>query len=154
MSDLIIPCLTVWQPYASLMAEGLKAIETRGYPASRLGLQPGQLVAIHAAKRPMTWGEKQEWEEFLRGRGIYVRDLPYGAVLSVHRFKGDHQSFIFKHYRATYGFTEQEEMFGDYSDGRYGWLMPRVLQLTPRPHRGQQGIGRWTVPAEVAVLLE
>lgn len=152
MPELIIPCLTLWQPWASAMAEGLKRIETRDYSASRLGLQPGQLVAVHAAKRPMT---DEDWELWDATKLTELDpDIPYGAVLSVHRYEVSCLTKRICLYPERYELTEQEERFGDYSDGRWGWLMPLALKLdTPIPHRGQQGIGKWRVPDEVQALL-
>lgn len=42
--------ITLWQPYASLVALGVKTIETRSWPAPK-GLV-GQRIAIHAAAKP------------------------------------------------------------------------------------------------------
>ena len=40
--------ISLWQPYASLIAAGVKTIETRGWaPPKRL---MGQRIAIHAAR--------------------------------------------------------------------------------------------------------
>lgn len=61
-------CITVWQPYASLIVHGIKTIETRptepngpmripgrrGYPG--LPIQRGERIAIHAAARKPTTG--------------------------------------------------------------------------------------------------
>lgn len=45
-----LPAITVWQPWASLIALGVKTIETRSWPApDRL---VGQRIGIHAARRP------------------------------------------------------------------------------------------------------
>ena len=41
--------LTIWQPWASLIAEGVKTIETRSWPAPESVI--GDRIAIHAAKR-------------------------------------------------------------------------------------------------------
>lgn len=39
--------ISLWQPWASLIAAGVKSIETRGWPTNYRGQ-----IAIHAAKRP------------------------------------------------------------------------------------------------------
>lgn len=41
--------VSLWQPWASLIACGAKTIETRSWPAPRTVV--GQRIAIHAAKR-------------------------------------------------------------------------------------------------------
>lgn len=43
---LTVPAISLWQPWASLMASGHKSIETRSWSTHLRGL-----VAIHAAKR-------------------------------------------------------------------------------------------------------
>lgn len=45
------PAITVYQPWASLIAIGAKPFEFRGYPAPAKYV--GQRIAIHAAARPM-----------------------------------------------------------------------------------------------------
>ncbi|TRU31740.1 MAG: ASCH domain-containing protein [Microcystis aeruginosa Ma_QC_B_20070730_S2] len=40
--------ISLWQPWASLVANGLKLYETRGWPTKYRGV-----LAIHAAKRPL-----------------------------------------------------------------------------------------------------
>ncbi len=125
--------LSLWQPYASLMAEGHKKFETRSWPGRRAGLRPGDLLAVHAAKRPMLTDERVEWDGVLRGLGLSL-DLPYGAVLSVHRFRGSIRT-------EDAWVTEQEAQFGDYTPGRFAWEMPLVYRL-PEPFalKGAQGV--------------
>jgi activating signal cointegrator 1 len=43
------PVISLWQPWASLVALGVKTIETRSWPAPKSVI--GQIIAIHAAKR-------------------------------------------------------------------------------------------------------
>jgi hypothetical protein len=50
--------LTVYQPWASLIILGLKLHEFRGWPAPRF--VRGQRVIIHAAARPVRYGEVAE----------------------------------------------------------------------------------------------
>lgn len=45
--------ISLWQPYASLIAAGKKTIETRTH--SRRRSLAGQRIAIHAAKRKLTY---------------------------------------------------------------------------------------------------
>jgi len=44
-----VKALTLWQPYASLCALGVKTIKTRSWPAPKALI--GQRIAIHAATR-------------------------------------------------------------------------------------------------------
>lgn len=45
----VYPAITIWQPWATLIIEGLKPFEFRGWPAPRAHW--GKRVAIHAAAR-------------------------------------------------------------------------------------------------------
>jgi hypothetical protein len=48
--------------------------------------------------------------------------------------------------------TDQERAFGDYSPGRYAWLLADVRRLpVPIPARG--ALGLWTVPAEIEAQI-
>ena len=52
--------LTIWQPWASLVAEGVKTIETRSWPVPAALV--GQRIGIHAAARkPVPYGEVGDW---------------------------------------------------------------------------------------------
>lgn len=86
--------MTLWQPWASLMAEGIKTIETRPFPHPWRSAV-GERVAIHAAVRTPTEakvGRYQVWNEsgyvwWLDGReGDPHKDdviaLRFGAVLA------------------------------------------------------------------------
>jgi len=48
-APLTIPAVTLWQPWASLIASGAKPFETRAFPIPARLL--GKRVAIHAAAR-------------------------------------------------------------------------------------------------------
>ena len=132
-----LKCLTVYQPWASALACGLKTIETRGYPAERLGLRPGDLVAIHAAARRMTADDRAlAWRVGLNG---YLGDhnnepaiFPYSAVLCVLRY--------------------MESAPVDYSPGRWGWRFEHVKTFEePIPAKGRQGAWIWDVPEGVTL---
>ena len=86
-----LKALTLWQPWASLVAIGVKTIETRSWraPANLIG----ERIAIHAAaKRPqrgLTLGEWQVYEfpksspgEFFAiNEQVHERPLPLGAIV-------------------------------------------------------------------------
>ena len=57
MSDRPIKALTLWQPWASLIAWGEKQYETRSWSTEYRGL-----LAIHASKRETEW----EYNEGIR----------------------------------------------------------------------------------------
>lgn len=86
--------ITLWQPWASLIAEGVKTIETRGR-RSPWHTAIGQMIGIHAAKCRGGWGTdvggdsvRALWNTVpeISGRiGVPFDEWPRGAVLAVCR---------------------------------------------------------------------
>lgn len=81
--------LSLWEPHATAIAEGIKKYETRGWDL--LPRYIGVPVAIHAAKKPFR--EKDyEWEYFkevrdrLRVVGVPLHRLSYGRVVCIVTF--------------------------------------------------------------------
>lgn len=131
-----VACITLWQPYASLIFSGHKAFETRGfrYPAKL----EGQRLAIHAAKRPLaqcgvSLGLDRLCRQVFGDR--YAVSLPRGALLGSGRLEGcfstdDLRPFI----------NEHDDLTGDFRPGRFAWLLQDVTALPePRPMNGKQG---------------
>ncbi len=152
-------CISLWQPWATLMASGAKRIETRAW-APR-GLRTGQLVAIHAAKR---WtAEERELcqydRDFMRAlalateRGLWnLANPPLGCVVAIARFDKAIPVYKFFNGDAPGYLTGDEDVFGNYSPNRYGWVFSEVRPLQPIPLRGAQGLFDWTPPAELHYL--
>jgi hypothetical protein len=177
--------LTLTQPWASLVAIGAKAVETRSWGTSYRGP-----IAIHAAK-----GYPAEAQHFaldsiattalivgmqrhhLPYRHTFPDDLPRGAIVAVARLANvlpiedyrnlpkheciaiDDEGFVrVWMYGTAFGhalhvgdiqLVEHEAAFGDYTPGRFGWLLEDVRPLAePVVCRGNQGL--WNVPATIA----
>ncbi len=128
--------LSLWQPWASLMATGLKTIETRSWTTQYRGP-----LAIHAAKRPLTGNEKSllyGWA--CRGRipsgWLDSEPLPYGAILAVVELV---ECRLIP--RCIEPWFEKEEQFGNYARGRWAWITRNVRRLPePFSYRGAQGL--------------
>ena len=117
--------LSLWQPWASLIYDGRKKIETRDWEM----LYRGPL-AIHAAKR-MTTEEKWASEDF----GYEWKTLPLGAVLCIVNVV---DCVRFPHPKAP------PDEYGDFTGGRFGFLMEMVEKFErPIPAKGMQGIWNW-----------
>lgn len=132
--------ISLWQPWASAIAIGLKTNETRSWSTAYRGP-----LAIHAAKT-----DNEEIREFwawkacapLRERFGRFENLPRGAIVATCRLEE------VLHTTDVDGLTEQEKAFGNYSPGRYAWVLTEVLALpTPIPVRGSQGLFEWHAPA-------
>src|SRR4051812_2579174 len=97
--------ITLWQPWASLIADGRKTIETRPRPWHYLGS-----IAIHAGQRV----DRAACIKFGYDPDTIVR----GAVVCVVKHDGC----------AKFGpdFVAPDE-YGDYTPGRYGYWLRNVF---------------------------
>lgn len=129
-----IKALTLWQPWASFMALGLKRNETRSWSTSYRGP-----LAIHSAAKippPINFSfdvlrlaarKLGEWSDWPLGKILCVVDL----------------TEILPTYACPIR-DSMERMLGDYSKGRYAWHTT-MLQVfdEPIPAKGHQGLWDW-----------
>ncbi len=137
-----IKALSLWQPWATLIAVGLKKHETRSWSTPYRGP-----LAIHAAKRPpdMSYEDLGLSDEMI---ALLPRELPLGVVLCVVQLVDcipTHQLVRRPHFT-----TSTDYLLGDYSTGRYAWALSLIHVLRePAAARGSQGLWDWTVPEGV-----
>lgn len=141
--------LTLIQPWASLIADGRKTIETRSWaPPKRL---IGQRIAIHA-------GIKVENE--LAAKWGYER-LPVGAVIATAKLAGVRRvvdisagggmavcvSAYEKSGPDLFGgstrFLYEIDEYGDFGIGRVLWILDEVKRGIPMPAIGKLGLWYW-----------
>jgi activating signal cointegrator 1 len=150
--------LSLTQPWASLVALGAKKIETRSWSTLYRGM-----VAIHASKGFPGWAKEYCWETpFLKhlnknGNGGYsaicklIEELPRGKIVAVGRIENclptTTGSLISIHDQQPVKGTD-EYAFGDYSAGRYMWLLSNIIAL-PEPVDCRGALSLWEVPLEV-----
>lgn len=126
--------LTLWQPWATLMALDEKRIETRSWGTNYRGV-----LAIHAAKSmPAEARNLALCGTFARALARWEGPLPLGAVVTVVNlvdcFQITNRSFI----------AEPERSFGYYAAGRWAWVTQPLRRLArPIPARGAQGLWQW-----------
>lgn len=133
--------LSLWQPWATLMALGSKRIETRSWSTKYRGP-----LAIHAAKRfTRTERELCGLEPFagVLSAGGYddLDDLPLGALVAVVDLVDivPTDPTLFGAIRTELG--EHELSFGNYGPGRFAWKTENCRRLDdPVPWRGAQGL--------------
>lgn len=128
-------CISLWQPWASLIAANAKRYETRSWAPRYRGP-----LLIHAAKK-----NDAEIKPFLRdpqmrraltAGGIDPDTLPFGAVVAVADLTA-----VYRSEDARRDQSAQELDFGDWSDGRAVWRLDNVRRLaSPIPMKGQQGL--------------
>jgi hypothetical protein len=141
-----VKALSIWQPWASLIAIGAKTIETRHWEPSFALI--GQRIAIHASKtdRELRLCSYEPFDRFVPNAGL----LPLGAVIATARL---HMVVPItaqnvRGLRETPELTAQEAAFGDYTPGRFGWMLADVQRLDrPLRWRGAQGV--FEIPDDV-----
>jgi hypothetical protein len=169
--------ITLTQPWATLVAIGAKKIETRSWETlyrgplaihAAKGLGPGGKRAFYdqcyrqpflAALEPAMTGERE-----IAGVSIPHVDparLPLGAIVAVCELLGcewigyewpDDQQVMYtgKWGRAYAGhrLTDQERAFGDYTPGRFVWLLSNVRAL-PEPVPCKGALGLWNYEGQL-----
>lgn len=152
--------ITLTQPYASLVAIGAKKIETRSWSTSFRGP-----LAIHAAKGLGPVGGKVGFTELcvsspfweaLTGAGYcgpWGRQPPRGAIVAVCELAEcipiEEGLLSFQSPGVDWWIiTEQERAFGDYTPGRYAWLLSNVRAL-PEPIPAKGALGLWNYEGEL-----
>lgn len=132
--------ITVWQPWATLLATGQKHNETRSWKTSYRGE-----ILIHAAKTDhsgiLLHIPMEELKHF-QDAGV-VNKLPTGAIIGKANLVDCFQ--IDEAYRRKLQRGNPAELaFGDYTIGRYAWVMAdAILFNKPIPTKGKQGLWNW-----------
>ena len=166
--------LTIYQPWASLIAVGAKTYETRSWATRHRGP-----IAIHAGKKiPSTIMCATDIPYIIpaigRAFGIqekpiiniieYLDSLPLGAVIATAELVGCHRivryggrgcastdpGWLVSDDGQIYEPTEQEILFGDWTPGRYAWELANMTLLPePIPATGRQGLWNWEMPSRI-----
>jgi hypothetical protein len=147
--------LTLYQPWATLVAIGAKRIETRSWSTSYRGP-----LAIHAGKIRCYINKMSDdcvWDV-----DPFYKVLADGGAIS--KFNATEDEFIIgcivatcelasviRIDQATYTWAsqkwvlnDQERAFGDYTIGRYMWLLNNVKPMpNPIPAKGAMGLWEW-----------
>lgn len=129
--------ITLWNPWAMLVALGHKKFETRSWKTPYRGL-----LAIHAAKR---WDRRVERLAPKAVDGWRLQDQPmqFGKVLCICELVECH---IMTN-RLINAQTPKEIAVGDWQQGRYAWELKLIKVLDePIPFTGRQGLWNWDMP--------
>lgn len=145
--------ISLWQPWATLVAIGAKRIETRSWSTGYRGP-----IAIHAAQKitpefgrichskpfssVLFAAGYDEMECFEFGKIIALANLADVSTTEHICNAGEEfeQESIVKAYRTR----RNERSFGDYSNGRFGWLIDNAKKFPEAiPFRGRQRIFNW-----------
>ena len=114
--------ITVCEPYASYIADGVKQFETRSWATKYRGS-----LLIHAGKRvmPVPDGGYEVDASVTKGCVIAVAELT-DVIPMTAEFMGS--------------VSEQEKALGFWSEGRYAWKLEHVQKVAPFPVSGQLGL--------------
>lgn len=190
--------ITIRQPWASLIAAGVKTIETRSWSTRYRGP-----LLVHAGKhRPAQfwlndwtdgpryyeqipepfrsagidldhWFDPQEsadgdgqwlydyrWSKFPLGAVVAVAEL-VDVVPVVREFDLVDAPYLRPQFSATIARLRRRDgstadatdqlPFGDFTPGRYGWMISNVRPIDPVPAKGRQGL--WTPDRELIDLV-
>lgn len=132
--------LSLWQPWASLMARGVKRHETRHWPTPYRGM-----VAIHAAKTMDLVGAPHDLCRAALDMQWPMNRPPVGVIVAVGELTAclttdDVEPFI----------TRADREAGNFGSGRFAWAFSEVRALRrPIPMVGRQGLFNWTPPEDL-----
>jgi hypothetical protein len=133
--------ISLWQPWASAIALGLKRIETRHWPTDYRGP-----LAIHAAKR---WSrEQREFAAVEKTLGRLPARVPLGAIVAICRLTKCVRTEELLAAREAFGLTAIERIYGNYEPERFGWLLEDV-QALPEPIGFSGAQGFFNVPDDI-----
>jgi activating signal cointegrator 1 len=141
--------ISLYQPWASLIALGYKTLETRSWQTPYHGP-----IAIQASMR-WTASEKVYWEwacQYLYQKGHHYHGLqstpPRGVIVAIARLRWchwmDETGLI-----PGFNIPDDDRLFGDLSPGRFAWLLTDVKPIfTILAWKGAQGLR--DLPPEIA----
>lgn len=145
--------ISLWEPWATLMAIGAKRIETRSWRTPYRGW-----LAIQASKGGLSKRNLADClEEPAFKLALAGETLSPSCIVAVVRMVDccpmeDRGCLpgVFRDYPELD--TPQEREFGDFHEGRWGWVTEDLFRLpTPIPFRAKQGL--CDVPAEIVFEL-
>lgn len=129
--------LTLTQPWATLVAIGAKRIETRSWHTNYRGP-----LAIHAAKiypkDCLGLCANEPFASALHTADLLGVYLPTGVIVAVCELIAMIPTDAAQ---IDYDLTDTELAFGDYSPGRWAWILNNIIRLIkPIPAKGSLGL--------------
>jgi len=125
--------ITLPQPWASLVAIGVKKIETRPYATRYRGP-----LAIHAAKTSSPVDDPY-YRSLLSDAGLAYAELPYGVILATCRLE---ECEKITHANSP---CYPEYAFSDFKPGWYAWKLAEIKPLAEAvPSKGHRGLWECT----------
>lgn len=135
----LIRAITLWQPWAGLIANQVKLVETRSWSTNYKGT-----ILIHSAKRPVYQSELEPFSEYVSNFD-FTQDL--GKIVAIAELTDCilmTEEFIEKQ-------SELERLCGNWQPGRYAWKLTEIRKIDPIPCQGKQGL--WIPPKDLITKL-
>lgn len=129
-------CLTIYQPWASLIVLGAKTHETRTWKTQHRGP-----LLIHAGRRFLDAARDitalEPFHTPLREAGYpMASDLPLGAIVGMVELIDCKDVEEIRD-----GLSQTERDFGDFRNGRWAWILGSPVKFSqPVIYQGKQGI--------------
>ena len=132
--------LSLLQPWATLVVMGLKTIETRSW---RTAYRGSVLIQASLGKKGKILATEPPFSKYIPD----FEALPFGAIIGQVQLDDvvpvEHLFFSNAKLAAL---TLEEKAFGDYTKGRYAWLLSEPVMFDePIPVKG--GLGLWKYKA-------
>ncbi len=133
--------LTIWQPWAILIAIGAKKIETRSWSTRYRGP-----LVIHAAKTRRGINSVYDgwiWQMLYDAGYENELALPLGCVVATcNLVTVEPVTSLF-----ASDLQENEIELGDYTPGQFAWMLEDIVKVVPPiPAQGRQGL--WNIAFE------
>lgn len=128
--------ISLWQPWATLIAYGVKTIETRSWGTNYRGP-----ILIHAAKK-LCYDVDEQLILAIENAGLKYEALPRGAFVCratlfdcrpMDGADGDAADWVT-------ALPALELRCGNYGPGRWGWMLKDIERFNPIPAVGRQGL--------------
>lgn len=136
--------LTVSQPWANLIASGLKFVENRTWPTSYRGP-----LAIHAGKGSQ-YLTPQQLTMYPTGCIVATCDLVHCVHIREVAERIDKNEHI-KPIGPNSNKTVQDVFWHDFTEGPYLWILDNIRPVVDHPIKGAQGL--WNVSVDVQCSL-
>ena len=141
--------LSLHQPWATLIADGVKTIETRSWSPHRN--QIGRRIGIHASRFvaiKRNHIDPETWDEMVRLHGLrWAKEIPKGAMVATAVLKAAYRVRKLEKDRALLVDTERTipvDPHGDYTPGRWLWVLEDIRPIDPPiPATGRLGLWNW-----------
>lgn len=146
-----IKALTLYQPWASLIAMGYKRTETRSWNTHFRGpiaIHAGLAMLCRRGERVSVGPFEVERDEgglLLRGAALsWPYRLPLGAVVAVAELYQTRSTTNLEHCP-----SDLDRSLGDHSPGRWAWYLSRVCRIPTVCASGSRGLWDWKCPDEL-----